>query len=83
MKKISFILLASLLLCSCTNTKSTTRILSENGYTNIKTTGYSWMSCSRGDFYSTGFKAVSPAGVMVSGAVCEGFILKNATIRFN
>lgn len=70
------------LLSGCTNGSEATRILKENGYKNIRMTGYSWFACSKEDWYHTGFSAVSPSGNNVQGTVCSGLIFKNSTIRF-
>lgn len=81
---MKYILLAGLfLLCGCTNPIDTKRILTENGYKNIELFGYGWFSCSKDDAYATKFKALSPSGSTIYGTVCEGFIFKNATIRFS
>ena len=71
-----------IMLAGCSDDKVTRRVLADNGYTDIQTTGYSWLSCdSKSDTFSTGFKAKSPNGREVKGAVCSGW-LKGATIRF-
>lgn len=59
-----------------------TRILQENGYRDIQITGYAWFACGHDDTYASRFKATSPSGAKIEGAVCEGLIFKNATIRF-
>lgn len=58
------------------------QVLEANGYTEIELTGYAMFSCSDGDTFKTGFRAKSPAGQQVKGAVCSGW-LKGATIRLN
>lgn len=79
---IVLVLLMTLLL-GCTDGDNTRRILAENGYTDIHLTGYKFFSCSKDDFYHTGFTATSPVGKRVSGTVCSGLFFKNSTIRFN
>ena len=71
-----------LAIAGCSDAPTAERILTQNGYKNITTTGYSFMACdSKSDSFSTGFEATSPAGIRVSGAVCSGW-LKGGTIRF-
>lgn len=80
MKKV--ILVAFVFLTACTNEKEASRVLKMNGYSNITYTGYQWFSCSKGDFYNTGFVATNPTGLEVSGTVCSGLLFKSSTIRF-
>lgn len=70
------------ILSGCTDEKNAYRVLSANGFTDIKMTGYSWLSCSKNDTFSTGFTAKGPTGIPVKGAVCSGILFKNSTIRF-
>jgi hypothetical protein len=56
--------------------------LENAGYSNIKTEGYSWFGCGKGDLYHTEFKATSANGKEVSGVVCKG-VFKGSTIRFD
>jgi len=81
MKKL-MILAIFLLFCGCTDPQHATKILSDQGYKDIRITGYSFFACSEHDFYHTGFQAKSPTGTPVSGTVCAGLIFKNSTIRF-
>lgn len=81
MKRLVLITAAALLLSACSDEPGTRRHLADHGYTNIKTTGYEWFGCSKGDGWATGFTALSPAGKTVTGVVCSGW-LKGATIRF-
>lgn len=80
--KYFIILSALIVLCSCTNKPDAIRILQENGYKNIHVTGWASMSCSKDDTFETAFSATSPSGSRVEGAVCEGLVFKNITIRF-
>lgn len=64
-----------------TDPAGTKRILEDQGYTSVEITG--WRPFSRGnDVYSTGFRATSPAGKTVTGAVTRGW-MKGGTIRFD
>lgn len=83
MKKLIMAALAALALVGCTDVENTVRVLEQNGYTDVKTTGYDWLACSKDDGTSTGFVATSPSGHQVKGAVCAGYFFKSSTIRFN
>lgn len=77
-----FILIA---IVACTNEERATRTLVDQGYTHVVMTGRRWSACSDSDATCDGFKAISPAGHAVSGAVgcgagCSG---KGCTIRFD
>ncbi len=86
MKVIVMGLIAAVLsigiLTGCTDEAGAERILKANGFTEIQFTGYSWLSCSDKDTYSTGFIAKGPTGIPVKGTVCSGMFFKNSTIRF-
>lgn len=60
-----------------------TRILAQQGYTEIQITGYRWFVGDKGDFYHTGFTAKSSAKIDVTGTVTRGLIFKSSTIRFD
>lgn len=77
----NFIVFISLFLFACTDENSTVQTLKKNGFTQVKTTGYSFLSCSEDDMFSTGFTAVNSSGEKVSGTVCCG-LFKNCTIRW-
>lgn len=66
---------------ACTSPATTHRILEQQGYTNIKTTGYKWFKCGD-DGFSTGFEATNPQGKRVSGVVCGGW-MKADTVRLD
>ncbi|WP_129710723.1 hypothetical protein [Priestia megaterium] len=71
------------LLSACTDPEGAGKVLAQNGYKDIKQTGYSWFGCSEEDLYHTGFTATTPAGAEVSGVVCSGIGWGKAyTIRF-
>lgn len=67
-------------LTGCTAPKHATRVLSEQGYTEIRAGGYDWLGCGRDDDFATKFTALSPAGKPVRGVVCSGW-WKGSTIR--
>lgn len=79
--KIIILLAALAAVAGCTDPEGAKKALAGAGYSRIEITGYSFFSCSKDDARSTGFKAVGPSGVQVSGAVCSGLIFKNSTIR--
>ena len=76
------LLLAYISLGACTDNESTTRVLEDNGYTNIELTGWKPLQAGKDDVFSTGFTAKSPNGRIVSGAVTKG-VFKGSTIRFD
>lgn len=80
MKKL--IALFALSLVACTDPDNASRVLREQGYTEIRITGYNMMACSDDDHYHTGFTAKSPNGTQVNGTICAGLLFKNSTIRF-
>ena len=73
------ILIASL--GGCTDEAGAIRALRASGFTEIHLTGYQPFSC--GDDTCTGFTALGPTGVRVTGAVGCGFFScsKNCTVR--
>lgn len=68
---------------SCTDDGAAFQTLRASGYTNIKLTGYSWLSCGKDDGTCTGFEATGPGGQRVTGAVGCGFwsCSKACTVR--
>lgn len=86
--KIYHCFLAASLLCfvsaiaGCTDNESATRILTQQGYTNINITGYQYFGCSNDDSIHTGFTAKTVTGASVSGVVCSG-LMKSSTIRLD
>ena len=85
MKKLTVIILITCLvicLINCVDGSNATRILNENGYTNVTITGYNFFACAKDDTLHTGFSATSPSGNKINGTVCSGLIFKNSTIRF-
>lgn len=56
----------------CTQPDETRRVLNAQGYTHVEITGYRPFMGSKDEPFSTGFRAVSPAGVVVTGAVTTG-----------
>ncbi len=84
-KRIIAISICALLLTSCTQPDRTTRILEDQGYSNIQTHSFGFMQlfqCSEDDTFRTPFTAESSSGRQVTGVVCSG-ILKGATVRFD
>lgn len=69
-------------LSGCTADNEAQRVLSGQGYSDIKLTGYRVLTCSDDDTFHTGFTARSISGAKVSGTVCSG-IIKGATIRLD
>ena len=81
MKKV--LLVASLLaLSACSDANHARRVLEQNGYEVLEVGGHAFFSCGKDDTFATSFKAKSPNGSIVTGAVCSGWF-KGATIRFD
>ncbi len=80
MRKI-IALLAFASLCACTDPKGATKALQDSGFKDVKITGYDMFSCSKDDFYCTGFIATGPNGSPVEGVVGRGLLFKGSTIR--
>lgn len=82
MKRITAIV-ALALLAGCSQPETAERVLSEAGYTDIKTQGYGWLECGKDDFFHTSFTAKGPTGKHVKGVVCSGMFFKGSTIRIS
>ena len=65
-----------------TKPERATRTLLAQGYTEVRTTGYAYFDCGKGDLFATAFEATSPSGQRVKGAVCSG-LLKGNTVRLD
>lgn len=61
-------------------TEKSKKILQDQGYWNIKTTGYEPFICGD-DMFSVGFEAMTKDSAFVRGSVCSG-PTKGFTIRF-
>ena len=75
-------LLAIALPHGCTRPDDATRVLAAAGYKDIEITGWRPFAKSEKDVFSTGFRAKSPGGEIVTGAVTSGW-LKGSTIRLD
>ena len=74
-KKMIAAVCISLMTAGCMQSPdSATRVLQDQGYKNIEITGYRFYGCSDDDNFHTGFKAVTPAGVTVTGVACSGWL---------
>lgn len=81
MKQLIAIIVLCILLTSCNGNATSTTILEEQGYTNVKITGFNPFACSEDDMYRLNFTAISPNKTPVKGVVCSA-PLKGYTIRF-
>lgn len=79
---IAFVILFAAATPTCTDEVTTRRVLTEQGYTNIRITGYRYFGGGEDDVFNTGFTATSPKGHMVSGCVTRG-LLKGSTVRLD
>lgn len=80
----SLLLIVAVLLCvGCTKDDDTKRILQDQGFTEVQTTGYRLFACGDDYTFRTGFTANAPVTKKhVSGTVCSGF-LKGNSIKFD
>jgi hypothetical protein len=69
-------------LVGCTDESSARNALQDEGFTDIRFTGYDWFACSKDDFTHTGFVAKGPTGRESHGVVCCGMLFKACTVRF-
>ncbi len=53
------------------NPEGATKVLEEDGYTDITIKGRKFLGCDR-EFYRTAFTANNSRGIPVSGVVCDG-----------
>ena len=77
------VMLSSLVITGCrveSIEKEAETALIQQGYTDVKITGWSPFSCSQSDDYNEGFEATTVAGYRVKGVVCMG-LFKGSTIR--
>jgi len=58
-----------------------TKVLTQMGYTHIETTGVRPFARGENEFYSTGFRATSPTGQIVTGTVTKGW--RGSTVRWD
>ena len=79
------VMLAVVFLCGgCTNDNDFAKgkkQLEQQGYTDVKNTGYSAFCCDEKDTYSSGFTCKDKSGNVVKGCICSG-IMKGITIRY-
>lgn len=78
------LLLVTALLCvgGCTDEGAAREALASQGFTDIRITGWSPMTCAEEDFSSTGFVAKNARGIEVKGVVCCGMLFKSCTVRW-
>jgi hypothetical protein len=72
MKQVA-VILTVLALSACSDEPTARRVLTKAGYTDIEITGFDVLMCGHNDTRSTGFRATSPSGRHVKGAVCTGW----------
>jgi len=79
MKKL--LVLLFLAMAACTNEPEARRVAEYEGITNVEMTGYQFFSCSKDDWYHTGFRGTKN-GHTIYGVVCSGILFKSATLRY-
>jgi hypothetical protein len=79
---IAVLLCASIFGCTSSNDFEKGKAqLTQQGYTDIKNTGYNMFCCAEEDTFSTGFECKDKNGKVVKGCFFST-ILKSVTIRF-
>lgn len=66
----------------CTRPETAVRVLNQQGYTDVEITGWRPLMQDKNEMFSTGFRATSPHGDAVTGAVTSGLFKAN-TIRLD
>lgn len=79
---VGAVLVSMVLTTGCTDPRGTTRVLEQNGYTDVEITGWRPFAGDKGDYFSTGFRAKSVIGTEVTGTVTSGWF-KGKTIRLD
>lgn len=74
------VLACIVLMSSCSDETGATKVLTKQGYTNIRTDGHAYFACPKDYGVTTRFYATAPNGQNVKGAVCKGFWLKNSIV---
>lgn len=82
MKTRLLIILILAATAACSRPNQARRILEDSGYSQVEITGWRPFMADKNDTFSTGFRAISPSGHRVTGAVTSG-ILKGATVRLD
>lgn len=82
---LAFTLLLVSVLFGCTSSNDFSngkKQLEQQGYTNVKNTGYNFFCCGKKETFSTGFECKDKNGNTVKGCFCSDF-WKGLTIRFD
>lgn len=76
-------LLLLLLIAGCGDADTTREreTLRKAGFDAVEMRGWAPFACSKGDTFSTAFRARNPRGEIVEGVVCCGWV-KSCTVRF-
>jgi hypothetical protein len=77
------VFLVNIIPAGCTRPDKTIQILEQQGYKDIKITGWRPFMAGKDESISTGFEATAPNGQRVTGAVTSGVLFKGSTIRFD
>ena len=80
MKKFLIIGMLAAALSACSDSDGAERALRNLGFTEIETFGWTMWGCGDEDMFKTKFRAKSPTGETVGGAVCSGWF-KGSTVR--
>lgn len=77
------VFLVNIIPAGCTRPEKTVQILEQQGYKDIRITGWRPLMAGKDESISTGFEATAPNGARVSGAVTGGLLFKGSTVRFD
>lgn len=77
---VAVVLICGVVLTSCSDEEGATKILTKQGYTNIRTDGHAYMACPKDYNVTTRFYATAPNGQNTKGAVCRGFLFRNSIV---
>ncbi|HVZ89587.1 MAG TPA: hypothetical protein VHG72_21680 [Polyangia bacterium] len=79
---LGLLAVVAILTPGCSDESATRHALEADGFTRIETTGWAPLGCSKDDSTCTGFEAVGPSGIRVTGVVGCGWFFKGCTVRF-
>lgn len=67
-----------LMVTACVDESGAKRALEDQGFKDIRITGYELFACSKDQFNHTGFTATGATGKPVRGVVCSGWFTGNS-----
>lgn len=82
MKRLILLIASILALNGCSDPTAATKALDDLGFSDVRLTGYRFLSCGKDYTFHTGFEARNPRGKPVSGTVCSGWF-KGSSVKFD